>query len=98
VIQKSVLRNNEPTTTMKTLSPIYRIMEQNRLVTAWNAQHRPGIRVIVQGDDGKPFKTTTRSEAWLVGGHTAVINLTGISGGFRLDRVKPDTAPLDDAA
>lgn len=85
---------HEATTTMysfkkpKSVQEVAR--EQLRLVNQWNQAHAVGIRVVVIGDDGKPFKTTTRGEAWLMGGHTAIINLTGISGGYRLDRVHAD--------
>lgn len=55
----------------------------------WN-QHRPtGTKVEVRLDDGSIRNTTTRSEAWLMGGHTAVIMLEGISGGYMLERVRP---------
>lgn len=61
-----------------------------RTVRAWNEVIAPGTRVIVIKDNGDEVKTKTRSEAWLVGGHTPVVLLDGISGGYDLSRVRPD--------
>lgn len=65
-------------------------------VDAWNAKHRPGISVAVIKDSatGDAIITETTSEAWVMGGHTAVIMLADISGCYMLDRVKPVTQPL----
>lgn len=61
----------------------------NKQVDAWN-RHRPiGTKVLVRKDDGSVLETTTRSLAWLMGGHSAMIMVEGIAGGYRLDRVKP---------
>lgn len=54
---------------------------------AWNAKHRQGVVVIVQKDGGGTLRTTTRSEAFVLEGHTAVIFVTMISGCYALDRV-----------
>ena len=59
-------------------------------VNAWNKVHAIGAPVIVRDDHGKERKTKTRSEAWVMGGHTAMILLEGISGGYMLERVRPD--------
>jgi hypothetical protein len=56
---------------------------------AWNLRHRPGTAVHVTRDDGTDFLTTTRSEAEVLGGHTAVVWLNGASGCFLLDRCSP---------
>jgi len=53
----------------------------------WNGKHGINTEVIVQLDDGTLLPTRTTSEAWLLGGHTAVIKVEGISGAYRLDRI-----------
>lgn len=65
------------------------ISEQKADVACWNAAHPVGREVTVEMDNGKKLKTKTTSEAWLMGGHTAVIKLEGISGGYALERVMP---------
>ncbi len=57
-------------------------------VQQWNENHPVGTAVEVTLDDGSIKETKTASEAWLMGGHSAVIKLEGISGGYSLDRVK----------
>jgi hypothetical protein len=61
---------------------------QERLVTAWNSKHPVGCKVEVTRDRGETMKTATRSEAQMLGGHTAVIWLEGIAGCYALERVK----------
>lgn len=68
-------------------------MEQ-ALCAAWS--HPAGTRVVVTLDDGSERETATRSQAWMLGaepsrgrgGHTAVVLLDGISGGYALRRVR----------
>lgn len=60
-----------------------------RQVDEWNAQHEIGTTVIVRRDSGQEVRTETRSQAWVLSGHTAVIMLNGISGCYSLDRVRP---------
>jgi hypothetical protein len=55
----------------------------------WNAQHKPGIGVLVRLDGGALKQTRTRSEAWELGHGQPVILLEGISGGYDLARVMP---------
>lgn len=55
----------------------------------WNAQHKPGIGVLVKLDDGKLWHTKTRSEAWELGHGQPVVALEGRSGGYDLSRVRP---------
>ena len=63
--------------------------EEQAKVDAWNT-HRPiGTSVAVKMDDDSTCLTKTRSEAWLMGGHTAMICVDGISGGYMLERVRP---------
>lgn len=53
-----------------------------------------GTPVIVMKDLGEKVRTKTRSGPWMLGassrgaGHTAVIMLEGISGGYLLERVQ----------
>lgn len=73
-----------------------RLKHQARLVDAW--KNTPvGIAVVVTKDDGTEFRTTTRSDPWLLSGHTAVIMVVGIAGGYMLERVRKDAAPAVEA-
>jgi hypothetical protein len=66
------------------------------LVEKWKSVPE-GTPVIVTKDDGTEFKTKTRSIPWMLGassrdpGHTAVIMVDGISGGYGLWRVRLDS-------
>jgi hypothetical protein len=62
--------------------------QQERLVAAWNETNPVGCKVEVTRDRGEVQQTTTRSEAQMLGGHTAVIWLDGIAGCYALERVK----------
>lgn len=59
-----------------------------------------GTAVIVTKDDGTEFHTKKRSIPWMLGassqsvGHTAVMMVDGISGGYGLWRIRLDTAKL----
>lgn len=53
----------------------------------FNAAHQVGASVSVKLDSGEVRETVTNSEAQVMGGHTAVIWLDGISGCYDLDRV-----------
>lgn len=71
--------------------------KQRKLVDQWNAQHPAGTAVTVRKDDGSEIQTKTRSEAAMLGGHTAVIWLDGMSGCYLLERVTllaPGPCPL----
>ena len=57
------------------------------LCDRWNKLHPVGSAVTVTKDLGDKLDTVTRSEAWVLGGHTAVILVEGISGGYSLTRV-----------
>lgn len=61
--------------------------DQVRLVEAWKDTPR-GLDVVLTKDSGELFSTKTRSKPWLLGGHTAVIQVDGIAGCYRLDRVR----------
>lgn len=55
----------------------------------FNRRYPIGQRVSVRRDAGNGEITTTRSEAQVLSGHSAVIWLDGISGCYLLDRVTP---------
>ena len=59
---------------------------QQRQVDAWT--HPIGTPVAVRRDSGTVLETVTTSPAWLLGGHTAVIMVDGISGAYLLERVR----------
>lgn len=63
-----------------------------KFVRDWNEKHAVGIAVHVRTDDGSVVASKTRSEAWLLGGHTAVILVEGFTGAMMLSRVS--TIPL----
>lgn len=53
----------------------------------WNRYNPIGCQVRVRFDDGRLLLTTTRSEATVLGGHSAVIWLADVTGAYLLDRV-----------
>lgn len=55
----------------------------------FNAKCKVGGMVTVKLDDGTTLNTVTVSEAQIMGGHTAVIWLLGVSGCYALERVTP---------
>lgn len=60
---------------------------------SWNAEHRVGTRVRYWPiyppiDCVPPVDTTTRSEAWTIGGGTVVVCIDGKSGGVALTHVE----------
>jgi hypothetical protein len=70
--------------------------KQVKLAQDWNLKNKVGIAVIVTKDDLSKVQTKTRSKAFMLGkngdypGHTAVIQLDGISGSYALERVRPE--------
>lgn len=65
--------------------------EQQKLVDQWNAMHQVGTPVTrykLVDPLREPEQTRTRSEAWLMGGHTAVVKVEGVSGGVMLESVR----------
>ena len=58
-------------------------------VDAWNKQVQRGAFVIYLDDHGEAHLTRTRSDAEVLGGHTAVIWIEGRAGCVLLDRVTP---------
>ena len=59
----------------------------------WNTAHPVGTRVRVALDDESTLDTTTVSPADVLGGHTAVIWVSGIRGAYLLSRVTPVEEP-----
>ncbi len=57
-------------------------------VENWNLRHPVGAEVEFTNDSGEVKRTTTKSEAFMLSGHTAVVSLKGISGCYLLSRVK----------
>ncbi len=47
-----------------------------------------GTSVVVTLDNGKDLTTRTRSEPWMLAGHTAVILIEQIAGCYALERVR----------
>jgi hypothetical protein len=58
-------------------------------VNTFNKACPIGTPVTVTKDLGEQIETVTRSEAWIIGGHSGVVLLKGISGGYLIDRVTP---------
>jgi hypothetical protein len=69
---------------MSRLDIALRTAQQQALVDSWNAEHpKVGTRVIryaLINPKREPSPTRTRSEAWLMGGHTAVVMVEGVAG------------------
>jgi len=63
---------------------------QQQRIDDWNGRYPEGTKVRVTLDDGRQMSTTTRSAAWLLGGHTAVVMVEGISGCYLLQRVRAE--------
>lgn len=66
-------------------------------VENWNLKHPVGSVVAVRKDDGTRHIGETTSEAYIAGGHSAVIHVSGISGYYLLDRVSkcnPEEVPI----
>jgi hypothetical protein len=62
--------------------------KQQGMIDRWNATVPIGTPCEVRMDDGAIKTLPTRSTAWLMGGHSAMVMLEGISGGFQLQRCK----------
>ena len=64
------------------------ITDQIRSVAEWNDRYPIGTECTVEMDSGEIRLTKTRSSAWMLSGHTAVVMIEGISGGYPLSRVR----------
>jgi hypothetical protein len=58
-------------------------------VNEWNTRQAEKTPVDVTLDDGTVKRTITSGKAFVLGGHSAVIFLEGISGCYALNRVTP---------
>ncbi len=58
-------------------------------VEAFNRRYQVGQQVMLRKDDQTTVNTKTRTAAKVLGGHSAVIWVEGISGCYALDRVTP---------
>lgn len=66
--------------------------QQEKRVEAWNRDcpiGTPVIRFKLINPLREPQETKTRSNAWLMGGHTAMVMVEGVSGGVMVDSVQP---------
>lgn len=61
------------------------------VVAEWNRLHAVGTAVLAFPGtrDGRSLKTRTRSEAWVMGGHTAVVLVDGYPGCIALTHIDP---------
>lgn len=64
------------------------MMTPEKAAQIWNSQYPIGTEVRVTDDFKDVSITKTRSVAWVLGGHTAVILIEGRTGGYLLDRVE----------
>jgi hypothetical protein len=58
----------------------------------WNASHpigTPVTRYKIINPLREENETKTRSEAWVMGGHSVMVMVEGVSGGVLLESVKP---------
>lgn len=67
----------------------------HQMCDTYNSEFPVGIPVWVALDDGRILDTRTRSEAWVLGGHSVVVMVEGIAGGYSLDRVTPKSQQPD---
>ena len=58
-------------------------------VAAWNQAIPIGHPVLVVNDTGQIVDTRTRGDAYVLGGHSALVMVEGITGGYALERVIP---------
>jgi hypothetical protein len=64
-------------------------------VDAWNEANRIGTPVEYRRDNGSIMRTATRTRAEVLGGHTAIIWLEGVTGSIDLEWRDPRTASRD---
>ena len=64
---------------------------QQQIADDWNAAHpvgTPVTRYKLINPLAEPVDTKTRSEAWLMGGHSAMVMVEGVSGGVLVESVR----------
>lgn len=65
---------------------------EQAVVDTWNEKYPVGTsvtRYAMVSPLRLPIETKTRSEAWLMGGHTAMVMVEGVSGGVMVESVVP---------
>jgi len=67
-------------------------LAEARAARDWNESVPVGSVVVMTLDDGSEHAATAMSEAWLLGGHTAVVMVSGIGGAYRLSRCRKASA------
>lgn len=72
-----------------------RAQDLDEQVSAWNAANPIGTKVILTRDNGTEEHTATRSAAWVLSGHTAVVMVDGRSGCYLLDRIRPEPPTVE---
>jgi hypothetical protein len=63
---------------------------QQKLVNDWNTNHpvgTPVTRYKLINPLREPVETRTRSAAWIMGGHTAMVMVEGMAGGVMVESV-----------
>lgn len=68
--------------------------QQQQLCDEWNDENPVGTSVKVTLDNGTVHRTKTKSDAQLMGGHTAVVWLEDIAGAYTLSRVTAVADPF----
>lgn len=59
-----------------------------RAADQFNERHPVGTPVFLTLDSGKEIETRTRSAAWVIGEHSAIVKVEGKSGGYAINRVR----------
>lgn len=77
------------------MTPLQRAAQAKKIVEDWNSKHPPGTRVtryklMAPLREGHP--TTTITEAWVMGGHSAMVMCQGIGGGVAVESLVPEVA------
>jgi hypothetical protein len=63
--------------------------DAEREVLLFNARHKVGELGFLKKDNGQTVPTALNSEAWVLGGHSAVAMFEGVSGCYKIDRFIP---------
>ena len=63
------------------------IIRREEIVKNWNQLNLVGSPCVYENDFGSKMSTKTRSEAWLLGGHTPVVLVDRISACVELERI-----------
>jgi hypothetical protein len=74
---------------MKTLNTTAILADAKLNAETWNQQVKIGDLVTFRDDNGEAHVTRTRTEASVLGGHTAVVWIEGKAGCVNLNRVTP---------